>query len=104
MSAFNNPLNRGATGTLISKNFNENLKLKGVFSDSVISGNALGGDITEDCGNVVVSKITNVKGLESLAGIITLEKALKNGKTSLMEQCLFATMLPNKLPTFMQAR
>ncbi len=104
MSVFNNPLNRGATGTLISNNFNENLKLNGVFSDSVISGNALGGKITDDFEKVFVSKITNVKGLESLAGIITLEKALKNGKTSLMEQCLFATMLPNKLPTLMQVR
>ena len=94
----------GNVNVNLSNNFNENLKLKGVFSDSVISGNALGGKITDDLGNVVVSKITNVKGLESLAGIITLEKALKNGKTSLMEQCLFATMLPNKLPTFMQAR
>ena len=94
----------GNVNVNLSNNFNENLKLKGVFSDSVISGNALGGKITDDLGKVVESKITNIKSIESLSGIITLEKALKNGKTSFMEQCLSATMLPNKAPTVMQAR
>ena len=84
--------------------FNENLKLKGVFSDSVISGNALGGKITDDLGKVVESKITNIKSIESLSGIITLEKALKNGKTGIMDCCLSATMIPDKAPTVMQAR
>ena len=38
----------GNVNVNLSNNFNENLKLKGVFSDSVISGNALGGKITDD--------------------------------------------------------
>ena len=82
----------GNVNVNLSNNFNENLKLKGVFSDSVISGNALGGKITDDLGKVVESKITNIKSIESLSGIITLEKALKNGKTGLMDCCFSATI------------
>lgn len=94
----------GNVNVNLSNNFNENLKLKGVFNDSVVSGNAVGGKITDDLGKVVESKLTNIKNVESLGGIITLEKALKMGKTCLMDCCLSATLIPSRAPTVLQAR
>lgn len=83
----------------IAKNFNNDLKIKGVLNDGVIAGNALGGNIADSIGNVANSKIANLN-IEALGKIITPEYLSKFGKNGIIDGQVFdgfatPTMLPN---------